>query len=188
MAKTIVVFRLTGVRPLLTHNPAQMKRNEGKLEHRHIPTPEEEAAAGLYIDKDGKYVFPSIGIRNCLLKAAKTSRMRFGKIPSASVLSASLFPCDEFVRILNAKTWEPAGEYTVDIRRAVIQRQGITRGRPRFENWGIDIAFEADDTFAKNVPEGALNILNIGGKIVGIGDYRIEKNGLFGQFTAEIRK
>lgn len=188
MAKAIAVFRLTGIRPLLCHNPASMRRSEDKLGKKEIPSPEVEAKAGLYLDGKGRIVFPSMAVRNCMISAASKSKMKFGKTSATNVLSASIFPVEEFVPILDPNAWEQITTYAIDMRRAVVQRQGIIRARPKFDAWGMDVPFECDDSYANNIQEGAAQILNIGGGINGIGDFRIEKKGLFGQFRAELRK
>ena len=48
-------FKITGLFPLLTHSPAGMKQPTAGPRIKKIPSPEEEAQAGLYIDADGNF-------------------------------------------------------------------------------------------------------------------------------------
>lgn len=188
MAKKVVTFILVGKRPLLCHSPRSMVGGGDKLGTKKIPKPEEEAELGSYPDPEGKgrYMFPSIAVRNSMIQAAKSKRLKFGKATAASILSAAVFLIDEYVPILDPKTMKPVESYEVDTRRAVIMGRGIMRSRPRFDRWALGIRLEIEDSLADNLVEGALQILKSAGDIIGIGDFRIHKGGLFGQFDAEI--
>lgn len=181
------VFKLTGIRPLLVHNPAGMSGGSGKeMKKKEIPAPEEEAKKALYLDADGRYVFPTIAFRRCLITAGSKSRMRIGKYSAADTISANVFPVTERCLIVNAKTGEPATAYEVDVQRAVVQRQGVLRARPLFRDWAMLIPMEIDETYV--TPDQVLILSNLGGKMVGIGDYRPERKGMYGQFTVELIK
>lgn len=190
MAKKVVTFVLRGKRPLLCKSPRSMVRSTAKLGTKRIPTPEEEAEMGTYLDpeKKGRYMFPAIAVRNCMIQAAKSSRLKFGKATAASILSAAVFLVEEFVPILDPKTMKPIKSYEIDVRRAVVQRQGVMRARPKFNSWALRVPLEVNDSLADNLVDASLQILNSAGDIVGIGDFRVHKNGLFGQFDAEIER
>ena len=87
---------------------------------------------------------------------------------------------------------EPITSYRIDIRRVIVQRQGVMRARPLIElPWACVAEFECDaglgmvgDTpFAAQLFHQALGYA---GQIVGIGDYRPEKGGLFGKYAVVI--
>jgi len=186
-SKNTYLFRLIGNRPLLTHNPSGMTGGSGKdMKTKQIPMPKDEAAAGLYLNADGRYSFPAIGIRRCLITAASKSRMKIGKYSAADTISANVFPVEELCLIEDAKTSKPIKTYEVNVQRAVVVRQGILRARPLFRDWAIRIALEIDETYI--TAEHVLTVMNLGGKMVGIGDYRPERKGMYGQFTAELIK
>lgn len=188
MAKQIVVFKLTGKRPLLCHSPRGMKPTSSGLGTKNIPTPEAEAAMGTYLDPEnkGRFMFPSVSVRNCLIQAAKSSRLKFGKVNAASVLSASVFPVEEFIPLVHPETLEPLKEYTIDLRPVVVQKSRILRARPRFDQWALLVPLEINDSLVTSIVDGVVKILNIGGEILGIGDYRVQKTGIYGQFFAEV--
>ena len=62
---------------------------------------------------------------------------------------------------------------TLDIstERAVIQGQGVLRSRPKISNCYVNIDFEVDADFIAD-PKVLLDLLNIAGKIAGVGDWR----------------
>lgn len=175
-------FKVTGVFPLLTHNPSGMQQANGGARTKKIPSPEDEARTGLYIDEDGNYCIPSISFRNCLLTGLKGKRI--GKIGAATVIQPAVFNSDELTVIRDPDTWEPLKEYVIDSRRAMVQKQGIVRNRPRFNRWGCLLTLLIDENIV--TPEQIVEHLNEAGTTTGVGDFRIEKRGQFGSFVAEL--
>lgn len=186
---TIYKFHIAGVTPILMHNPAgSMGAPKGAgMSRKTIPTPEVEAEAGTYRLPSGDLCMPAVGIRNSILRAATGSRI--GKTSAKMVLSGAIMLMDEFVPIVDGEG-DPIDEYVIDSRRAVIQRAGIIRSRPKVEPpWGIVGTFHitdghtADGELEPIVGDGAItDALERAGQTVGIGDYRPEKNGWFGKF------
>lgn len=189
MADREMNFSIVGMSPLLTHNPASMgsqKDATPKKGGKKIPTPEEEAEAGLYV-QDGKFCFPGIGIRNSIIKAAADWGPLSGKKRGTLAQSVvHLVLKEEMVPILEPGG-KPVKNYVIDTRRAVVQRQGIKRSRPRFESWRIDFTLVYDDVaLGQNEIEvrGILeNVINDAGKRIGLGDYRPSCKGWFGRFS-----
>lgn len=175
-------FRITGIFPLLTHNPAGMQPNVNSPKAKKIPTPEEEARAGLYIDDDGNYCIPSRSFRSALLNGLKGKKV--GKTSAVSVFQAAVFNVDEYSVLIDPDTGKPLRKYSIDIRRAIVQRNGVLRSRPRFEKWGCYVYLEVDLDIT--TPQQVEEALNIAGQIIGVGDFRIEKRGMFGKFKAEL--
>ena len=175
-------FRVVGVSPLLMHNPASMA-NSGEARRKTIPTPEEEAEAGCYRDSDGMLVFPSVAFRNAVLKAA--GGLKIGRKTLRSILSHIRMDA-EYVRLVDPETGEPLRDYDIDIRRAVVQRQGVHRARPRLDRWAAELGFVVEtEIVPQNIEEILAKVLNEAGYTVGVGDYRLEKNGWFGMFDVQ---
>lgn len=178
MIKTYT-YRVVGESPLLMHNPASMTGN-GEPKRKQIPSPEEEAEAGCYRNSDGYLVFPSVAFRNALLKAA--GGLKVGRKTLRSVLS-HIRTTSEYVNLFHPETSELLKDYAIDIRRAVVQRQGILRARPRLDEWAAEIGFLVEtDIVPANIEEILASTLDEAGKTVGVGDYRLEKGGWFGMF------
>lgn len=175
-------FRITGIFPLLTHNPAGMQPNVNSPKVKKIPTPEDEARTGLYLDDYGNYCIPSIAFRSALLNGLKGKKV--GRSSAVSVFQAAVFNVDEYSVLVDPDTDKPLSEYCIDTRRAIVQRNGVLRSRPKFEKWGCYVHLEIDLDITN--PQQVEEALNIAGQAVGVGDFRIEKRGMFGKFKAEL--
>jgi len=175
-------YKITGIFPLLTHNPSSMAVASGNPQTKKIPSPEEEARAGLYIDSDGHFCLPSIAFRSALLNGLKGKKV--GRYSAISVFQAAVFNVDEFTVLRDPATDEPLRDYVIDTRRAIVQRNGVLRSRPRFNKWGCYVRLDVDLDIT--TPQQVEEALNVAGQIIGVGDYRIEKRGMFGKFKAEL--
>ena len=185
MKLTLWNFKITGVFPLLTHNPASMKAGQIGAKQKKIPTPEDEARAGIYFDGDGNCCLRADSFRSAILNGVKG--LKIGRSSAASVLQSAIFPpTTDLTPILHPDSGEPfrEGEYEIDSRRAVVQRQGIVRSRPKFTRWACVASLLIDEEAVK--PEAVEEFLNIAGQKAGVGDYRIERRGPFGGFTASL--
>jgi len=176
-------FKVTGLLPLLTHNPASMSSGaNGAVKAKKIPSPEEEAAGGLYRDAEGNFGVPSMGFRSGLLCGLKGKKV--GKISAPMIFASSVFAVDDLSILIDPETEEPLRVYEIDKRRAIIQRNGVIRCRPRFPKWQcfLTLQIDADVLQAQQVEEH----LNVAGQIIGVGDYRVERKGIFGKYMVEL--
>lgn len=180
-------LKLNGLSQLLMHNPAgSMKPGGGqRLGRKTIPSPEAEAEASRYLLPDGHFYVPAIAVRNCLLNGSKGYRI--GKIRAMDLLAGAILMVDEAFPLLRNGEPIPGKDYSIDERRAVVQKQGIIRARARIElGWQLECAFGYNSTLAnlEQIKEIAQNA----GQVVGLLDYRPEKKGWFGRFEViEIR-
>jgi hypothetical protein len=184
----VAVFRITGVSPLLQNNPASMGGGAAKgPEMKSIPTPEVEAASKVYKDEEGLFYILSESFRSSIVgKGGAASGYKKGKVTMIAACGAGLFTMEPRCLLLDPKNeWKPLDEYKIDTRRAVIKGAGVLRSRPMFLSWGCDIAFELDEAWVK--PDEILFFLNRAGKICGVGDFRPQKKGTFGRFSAELK-
>jgi len=189
----IAKFGITGNGGLLMHNPSSMRGTTGEMQRggKKIPLPLDEARAGLYAMPKGQLYIKPDWFREAALTAATDLKDPQGK-RGASFLKrfgAAVFLCTEHCPLYRAsdraKPITTAGEdWTIDVRRAVVQRQGILRARPRIEDWYCELEFEYDEEAIS--PAHMLQVLTLAGKTPGIGDYRIGRKGPFGRFTVEL--
>ncbi|HEY4740396.1 MAG TPA: hypothetical protein VIH76_07370 [Candidatus Acidoferrales bacterium] len=172
----VIKARIKGVGlGILLHNPAGMGQSNGK---KVIPTPEQEAAAGCYWTEDETSVaIPSWNLSRALVRAA--ALYKDGKVAMSRIVAGS-------VAVEPAMLSFGTNEYAIDTRRAVVQRQGILRSRPLLTNWllDFDLLVSEEDVSPKAFPM-LRAICEDAGRRVGIGDFRIEKNGPFGKFVVE---
>lgn len=180
----IVTYKIEGVSPLLQHNPAAMQSSSSKgLSGKKVYIPEEEAAAAVYKNERGEFVIPTIAFRSALLSGSKGRRI--GKTAARAVLAGCVFPVEQECILLDQKNHKPIKGYKVHTCRAVVQRSGVMRSRPMFENWCCKLALEVDTEMLPNT-DIVTQVLNIAGKIIGVMDWRPEKLGIYGRFTAAL--
>lgn len=181
----IVVFKIKGLSPLLQNNPASMSRSNGSLGTKKIPKPEDEAAAKCYKDEEGHFYILSEAFRASIVgKGGAASGRRIGKFTASSRACAGIFTVEPRATLLDSKNGRPLKKYSIDTRRAVIQGQGVLRSRPCFQNWMVRLPLEIDEDFV--TVDQVLELLNIAGKVAGVGDFRPQRRGSFGRFTAGI--
>jgi hypothetical protein len=101
-------------------------------------------------------------------------------------LKATIFPAEEWTTLLDPKTRKPikGDQYVVDTRRAVVQRNGVLRSRPKILAWVCVVTFEVDETIGGS--QLLEDIGNLAGRMVGIGDFRPEKGGPFGRYAVRL--
>jgi hypothetical protein len=170
---------IQGLSPLITHKFSEKairdiekaQKKEAKVA-KPPRNPEEEFLGGLYVIDEAteRYGFPSAGIKKALVNAGG----RFAD-EQMTVLRGliNILPGD-LVEIHGSKP---------EMRRDPVRLTGGTTSlayRPMFREWqiGMDVRYNKGLT----TPDQIANLFNIAGFAVGIGDWRPEKNGNFGQF------
>jgi len=181
----IAVYKITAISPLLQNNPASMARSNGDLGVKKIPTPDEESAQKVYRNEDGTFYILSEAFRSAIVgKGGAASGRKIGKRTAISACCAGLFTTETRCTLFDPDTEKPLKKYEIDTRRAVVQGQGVLRSRPMFPKWGLLLAFEIDEDWV--TLQMVLELLNIAGKVAGVGDFRPQKKGSFGRFKAEL--
>lgn len=179
MAWRVFCARIQGVSPLLMHSPRNMRGAEA-VGRKKIPTPEDEAEAGTYRMADGTLCVLADHVREAMLAAC--SGLRVARKPAKPLVAAGLAMLDpEFPLMRNGKAIKEIDG--IDVRRAVVQRQGIMRARGKVEPpWECLARFQVDVSI---LTDSALlvQVLEEAGSRVGIMDYRPQKGGVFGRFS-----
>lgn len=163
--------------PLLTHNPESMGIAADAMKGGRIPSPEVEAEAGTYRMADGTCAFKGESCRQSTLAAAGAWKM---KRTSARSRLAHITVVEELVPLMR-RDGSPISDYVIDRRRAIVQKQGIIRCRPRFDEWSAMFTFMFDPLLVPD-PKLIVDIMQDAGNRIGIGDYRPARNGWFGRF------
>ena len=162
---------IRGIKPLLMHSPQSIgtpKAGRGAKQ-----TPEDEAKAGLYLNKDSKIVIPG----DLLMATLKASAVDF-KAPGKGKKTLKFF-VDSGIEVLKDAIAEPQ-TYSIDARPVRIGTAKVMRHRPRFDEWAatFDIAVLDPatwlDVYDKEFSGGAMirDVLVAAGKFKGIGDFR----------------
>jgi hypothetical protein len=136
-----------------------------------------EAEAGVYRLPDGSCAIRGEAFRASLLAAAGAWRM---KKSTARTRLAHVVVIEDLIQLCR-KDNTPITDYAIDARRAIIQRQGIIRCRPRFDEWSATFTFEYDQVLVPD-PKLIVDIAADAGGRIGVGDYRPSKNGWFGRY------
>ncbi len=170
-------LRLVGTSPLIVHKwsekakkqmlDKQMKRaSQGKA----AKDPDQDYRESLYIRGDGSYGFPAVAFKAAAVRAGTYCDMKMVFLRGAFHVEGDLVliegepePREDMVRV---------GMGTADIRY-----------RPQFPKW----ATELDITFNNRAltDEQIVNLFEIAGFAVGVGEWRPEKDGQFGRFRVE---
>ena len=109
---------------------------------------------------------------------------KFGKMFATAAIKGSVFIVEPFALILDAKG-SAATKYTIDRRSVVIGKARVLRCRPMWPGWTMQVPLEIDTAIL--TPAQVCDAMNLAGRIIGIGDYRPEKGGGFGRFTATLK-
>ena len=137
-------MNLNGLSPILMNNPAGMinlNASEQTLGKKKIPTPEDAVNASRYVLPDGNLYVPAVAVRNCLLNATKGQLIN--KKSALPYLSGGLLLVDEAFPLTRSGKPIKGDKCSMDVRRAVVQRQGITRSGPGLScrgNWNVSLS------------------------------------------------
>lgn len=184
------VAEIEGLTPILMHRPSAMAAASDELKRSgasEIPTPTEEAEAGVYRDDDGLYL-PAVAVREAMVGAGtQFKNPAYKKGTLATPLAAALIPPEEEGFTL-MRDGEPITDYEVDIRRAVLKNGGravaVMRARPRVATpWRTTVVMGFDSGVV--APENLVQVLAHAGSKVGVLDYRPAKRGPFGRFEVK---
>ena len=184
-------FKIVGLSPLLMHSTRGMlaQNNGNSLKTKQIPSPQEEAELAVYKLKDGQLYAQALWFRGSIIgKGGGASGRRIGKATANSRCSAGMLMNEKYVDcpLYHPQTGKPIKDYEIDIRPVVVQKARIMRARPRIDEWACDLTFDIDTDFV--TVEQVLELLNMSGRVAGIGDYRPNCKGWFGRYKAELKK
>lgn len=185
MALEIHTWWIEGVSPLVQNNPACMdslapsppkKKSGVKAKTRGSAVeagkkeydPAEEAGKRVYRN-NGVFFHPTTGFRAGILEAAKGRKIN--KRAARTVLAGAVFPTDEEFVLKHPQTKKPLKSYDQYVTRCVVNNAGIARVRPLFSKWAGELEMEIDRDFITNL-ETVTEMLNISGRIMGVGEHR----------------
>lgn len=188
-----ITLKITGESALLMHsdilsNPLNpLTKEHKKLTDKRKKTSEDHAeiaksewTSSLYYDKGIGLYMPSQNLMSSIRGGGKISRL------GAAIGRAVLCLDDKLALSTSApksieKMWE-SQKYT-DARSVVISGRRIMRYRPRFDEWSLTMTLQ----FSPDVidRDQLLTSAKNAGKLIGLGDFRPEKSGLFGRYSVE---
>ena len=183
MTLEVYKYRIEGVSSLLMHSPqAMMESRPAGTSTKQIPSAEEEAEKGAYRNEDGTLYLPSAAFKASLMHGA--GGRRIGKTAARTVLAGAVFTTSPKTHLIDPESGERLRDYRVHVARVVVQRSSIMRARPEIERWGCVLELEVDLEFIQAFVVEEL--LNIAGRISGVGDFRPERRGPHGRYQAQL--
>lgn len=134
--------------------------------------PERDFKESLYLHPDGGYAFPSIAF-----KSAAVSACRFTDGTKMTVARGAFHVEGEFIKLIG-----PAPVMREDMVRVGMGTADL-RYRGEFKKWSAEIPVSYNKHALS--AEQIVNLFNLAGFGVGVGEWRPEKNGMNGRFHVE---
>lgn len=177
---------ITGKTPLMMHkmdDEALEKLLGSKTVKGHrseYKTPREIAERHAYKTTDGKFYVPSEWVMSAIKYVATDYKQKnSARKTYKSLITGAMRPADEY-SIIHSKKDEAVDCFEVDIKKGVGMKGAIAVCRPRFDEWKIRVQFEIEEDLVH--VEDALTMLTDAGRRSGMGSYRVNRGGMYGQF------
>ena len=155
------------------------KRGSNRTVADDIRLRELECFVSLYLDEEGAATFPAAAFRTNIETAAR--KLRQGPQVREGLIVEEVEEFD-YDRSLGTSPDELARnvQFTVGVG---VGRARVLRTRARFDDWAATIRVDVDPELVDR--EQLLTWLDIGGRRLGVGNWRPEKSGQFGRFKVE---
>ena len=180
----IVSVSIQGISPLLQHAFGAEFESEdvARIQVLQRGTPREQAEAVVYRGPDDYCYFPGAAIARLIREAGSNHKLKGSRRAVKFVVPSAVLVTEDHISILDKAGGRKVKEFEVDSRPVTIPstKGRIMRHRPRFDTWGATFSLEID---VQVLPAELVHqLLEEGGRRIGIGDYRPEKGGPFGRF------
>ncbi|MCC6227494.1 MAG: hypothetical protein IT195_13965, partial [Microthrixaceae bacterium] len=177
---------ITGTTPLLFHRwSAEAVEEKKKAPKGSKAKNDDNLESYLWRDDDGIICLPGLYLLGALTDprngAAKYRQdPRSPRKSALDLYRAGVSALTELAPVTSARTGAPSKDWDfLDERRAMVQRSAINRIRPAFlTGWEATVQFLVV-TPEYISPEDLLDAFNVGGRLVGVGDFR----PTFGRFV-----
>jgi len=189
-----VSVKITGKTPLLQHKMDQealfglLGAKTGRKKDKEELTPRQIAEKAVYQRKDGRCFIPSEYIIGSMAHVAGDYKQKNSIRKSLKSVIKGACRTSQGEIDLSTPCGEPIKDFEVDVRKATNHQAGaVAVCRPRFDEWACEFELEIDDSLVSI--ETCCDILNDAGKRSGIGSFRVQRGGYFGQFmVTEFKK
>lgn len=182
-----ILVPIVGISPLIVHRFSEKAKRQmldnmqGRKSPKEIKDPQAEYEAAFYRLEDGTPGFPSLAF-----KAATVGGARFYSGVTMTALKQYLFFTGDPGNDGRAMT-RIIGEPKLREDVVTVGRNGSDlRYRPEFKEWSAVLAVRY---VTSALTQGSvLSLIDAGGMGVGVGEWRPEKNGDFGQYAIDTSK
>ena len=178
----IIHHSSAGVDPLLPINIEIAEITSKRGSNRTVADDERlrrlEAVRSLWLDDDGKPTIPQAAVRSVIETGAR--KLKQGpQVREGLVVVSTSFVYDVGVYGETLDELAETARFTVPV---VVGRVRLMRTRARFDTpWNCSFTVDVDDELVDR--DQLERWLDIGGRRIGLGDWRPEKSGEFGRFT-----
>ena len=186
---------LRGLSPIICHNGASgldsrsaaniekaqiaKKRGSNRTEADDARLRELECLTSLYLDEGGAPTLPAAAFRSNIEAAARKLRQGPQVREGLIVEEVEAFDYDRSLGTTPEQLAKSC-QFTTGVR---VGQARLLRTRARFDRWAATILVDVDPELVDQ--EQLLVWLDIGGRRLGVGDWRPEKSGQFGRFEVE---
>ena len=161
----------------ITPMPTETIKDPCNGEQREVVTEELFDKA---VKEGAKFGFPA----NSFKMAGNSAAYRMNWVKNQMSLRGAYFISSEYGELAEIKGDVPMlREDTVRVGMG----SSDLRYRPIFENWHCDLNLTIDKGYGLTLDD-IVNVINAGGTGVGIGEWRPEKDGIFGRYHVELKK
>jgi hypothetical protein len=184
--KTITA-RIEGTTSLIQHRFSEQAESDSTKTTRLVGnsrgTPREEAEKVTYRFPDGSLYHPGAAISRLLREAGSNHKIKGTRKSVKFAVPSAVIVLDDAIALEMPGSGEAISDYEVDSRPVVIPstKGRVMRHRPRLDKWAMTFHLEIDDDLLP--VEFVHQLLEEGGRKLGIGDFRPEKGGPFGRFA-----
>ena len=155
------------------------KRGSNRTEADDARLRELEAQRALWLDASGAPALPATAIRAASESGAR-KRKQGPQVRGGLLVLSTAFDYDREKYGTGIEELGRTAQYTVPV---VVQRSRILRTRAKYDDpWSCTFELDVDKDLID--PRHLLEWLDIAGRQIGLGDWRPEKSGMFGRFTA----
>ena len=184
---------ITGTSPLIVHNGAAgldtrsaanlekaqiaKKRGSNRTEADDVRLRELECETSLYLDGSGAATFPESALRANIEGAARKFKQGPQVREGLIVERVESFDYDRDLLGTTAAELSKRAQFTTGV---VVQRNRVLRTRAKFDEWSITFIVEIDPELVDQ--QQLLTWLDVGGRRLGLGDWRPEKSGHYGRY------
>ena len=179
-------IKIKGKTPLLQHRMTDeelmglLGAKSSKKKDKEEKTPREIAESYAYKNENG-YIVPTSYLVGAFKNVASEYKQKNSQRKSIKSIAAGIFrPETEFTQLIDENE-KAIDSFEVDIKKAINHQKGaVAVCRPRFDVWNVKFTATVDTDLISQ--ETVLDILNDAGKRSGIGSFRVQKGGYYGQF------
>lgn len=175
--------QIKGTSPLLINRFKESDEVPDKVTKgkKNYGTPREQAEKTPYRDEGTLRLWiPSTWVTGAIKTIASDYKLPGTRKSVKSVSGGAVIPCQEKMYFLEEYSLK---DIEIDSRPCVVQRARIMRHRARLEKWSVSLELMIDEQIL--APEVVHQILTDAGRRAGMGDFRPQKSGPFGQFLIQ---